>query len=143
MLVRDWMTKDPLAVEPHTPVLAAWRVMQDRQIHHLPVLEGRELRGLLTDRDLRLTLPSPVTALAAQEINYLLDKMPVADVMRKDVITTTPSTAITSAARLLLRHRLGAVPVLAGGILVGILSHSDVLQALLTGAEVGAVGRVA
>lgn len=107
--------------------------MQDRRIPHLPVVDNGLLIGIVTDRELRLAPPSRTTNLAAHKItSLLLDKMPVAAVMKQDVITTTPSTPITSAARLLLRERLGVLPVVAGGILVGLLSHADVQKALMT-----------
>jgi acetoin utilization protein AcuB len=142
MLVRDWMTKEPVTVDPRTPVLAARRHMHDRGIRHLPVVDSGLLVGIVTDREVQPAPPSRRTSLAAHQIiSSLLDNMPVAAVMRQDVIVTTPSEPITSAARLLLRERLGTLPVIAGGALVGILSHSDVLKALMTVAEAGVVGR--
>lgn len=127
MSVREWMTKDPLTVSPQTSVFRAWRVMQERRIKHLPVLDGDRLMGIVSDSDLRLALPSPATSLEAHEINYLLDRMTVSEVMAKPVVTVTISTPLQDAARTLLRHRIGALPVMEGGALVGILTRSDVL----------------
>jgi acetoin utilization protein AcuB len=143
MLVYDWMTRDPLTVGPKTPVQTAWMLMQDRGIRHLPVLDGGRLVGIVTDRDIRLVLPSPATSLAAQEITYLLVKMTVAEVMTRDPLVATPSMSLQDAATTLLRRRVGALPVMAGDRLVGILSHSDVLRAFTTVVEVEALARVA
>lgn len=143
LLVRDWMTKDPLTAEPKTSIKAAWKLMQDRRIRHLPVVEQRRLVGIVTDRDLRRVLPSPATSLEIHELHYLLDRLTVSEVMTKDVITTTPFTPMAEAARTLLRNRIGALPVLEGGALVGILSQVDVLEGLTSAAETEAVERVA
>ncbi len=139
MLVREWMTKDPLTVGPTTSVEAAWRLMQERRIRHLPVVVEGRLVGIVTDRDLRRVLPSPATSLEIHELRYLLDKLTLAEVMTKDVITTTRFTPVTDAARTLLRNRIGALPVVQGGMLVGILTQADVLEAFTATAEAGAV----
>ena len=143
ILVREWMTKDPVTADPSTSIKAAWKLMQERRIRHLPVVEEGRLVGIVTDRDLRRVLPSPATSLEIHELHYLLDKLTLAEVMTKDVITTTPFTAVADAARTLLRNRIGALPVVEGGTLVGILSQTDVLEALTSAAEAGAVERVA
>ncbi len=143
MLVREWMTKDTITVEPTTSVEAAWRLMQERRIRHLPVVVEGRLVGIVTDRDLRRVLPSPATSLEIHELRYLLDKLTLAEVMTKDVITTIPFTPIIDAARTLLRNRIGALPVVQGGMLVGILSQTDVLEAFTSAATAGAVERVA
>lgn len=143
MLVREWMTKDPLTAGPTTSIKIAWKLIQERRIRHLPVVDEHRLVGIVTDRDLRRVLPSPATSLEIHELHYLLDKITVSEVMTKDVITTAPFTAIPDAARTLLRNRIGALPVVEGGMLVGILSQTDVLEALTSAAEAGAVERVA
>ncbi len=130
MLVRNGMTKDPLTVDPGTSMFTAWKLMQDRRVRHLPVVSGGKLVGIVTDRDLRLALPSPATSLDVYEVNYLLEKLTVSEVMTKRVISTTPYTPLEEAARTLLRHRIGALPVLEGERLVGILTRSDVLESL-------------
>lgn len=130
MLVREWMTKDPISVHPDTSMWTAWRLMRDRRIRHLPVLDAGKLVGIVAEADLRLALPSPATSLDVHEINYLLDKLPVSELMTKAVITTTASTPIQETARTLVRHEVGALPVLEGEALVGILTWSDILESL-------------
>ncbi len=143
MLVREWMTKDPVTADPSTSIQAAWKLMQERRIRHLPVVEEGRVVGIVTDRDLRRVLPSPATSLEIHEVHYLLDKLRLSEVMTKDVITTTAFTPIADAARTLLRNRIGALPVMVGGIMVGILSQTDVLEAFTSATEVGAEERVA
>ena len=77
MLVREWMTKDPLTAEPKMPIKAAWKLMQERRIRHLPVVDEGRLVGIVTDRDLRRVLPSPATSLEIHELHYLLDRLTV------------------------------------------------------------------
>ena len=143
MFVREWMTKDPLTAGPTTSIKAAWKSLQERHIRHLPVVEEGRLVGIVTDRDLRRVLPSPATSLEIHELHYLLDKIAVSEVMTKDVITTAPFTPIPEAARTLLRNRIGALPVVEAGTLVGILSLTDVLEAYTSAAEAEVVQRVA
>lgn len=143
MFVREWMTKGPLTAGPTTSIKTAWKLLQERRIRHLPVVDGGKLVGIVTDRDLRRVLPSPATSLEIHELHYLLDKITVSEVMTKDVITTAPFTPIPDAARTLLRNRIGALPVLEGGAVVGILSQTDVLEAFTSAAEARVVERVA
>jgi acetoin utilization protein AcuB len=137
------MTKNPITVGPQTSIFRAWKLMKDRRIRHLPVMEDGKLLGIVSDRDLRLVLPSPATGLEAHEINYLLDKLTVSETMTKHVIATTPSSSIANATRTLLRNRIGALPVLAGPILVGILTRADALEALSSVTAASELARVA
>ncbi len=139
MDVKAWMTKDPITAVPAMSIQAAWRLMQERRVRHLPIVDRGTLVGIVTDRDLRRVLPSPATSLEIHELHYLLDKLTVSEVMTKDVITTTPFTPIAKAARTLLRNRIGALPVVQGGMLVAILTQTDVLEAFTSAAEAGAV----
>ena len=133
MRVRDLMTKNPLTVPLDTPVVDARRMMLERRIRHLLVTDGPRLAGIVTDRDIRLNLPSPATSLSVWEINYLLARMTVGSVMTKTVITVDPERDAQNAARLMLDHKIGALPVMDGGTLVGIMTESDVLRAFAVG----------
>jgi acetoin utilization protein AcuB len=116
---------------PKTSVSEARELMRRKVIRHLLVTEGERLVGIVTDRDIRLNLPSPATSLSVWEINYLLTKLTVGDVMTKAVITVEPERPIEDAARLILEHRIGALPVLSEGGLVGILTETDLLRAFV------------
>ena len=135
MLVREWMTKDPITVAPNASIYEAWTLMEEQRIRHLPVMDGATLVGIATDRDLRLALPSPATSLEAHELQYLLDKLPISDVMTAELMTLPPSAPLDDAARVLMRGRIGALPVTDGGALVGILTRQDVMKAFVSQAE--------
>ena len=103
--------------------------MQQRKIRHLPVLKEGRLVGMISDRDIRLVLPSPATSLSVWEIRHLLDKLTVGEVMTYFVMTTTPDCPVTEAVGRMLGHKVGALPVVEDCQVVGILTRTDVLRA--------------
>ena len=140
MRVRDLMTTYPVSVPPQTSVVDARRTMEDKRIRHLLVTAGGRLVGIVTDRDIRLNLPSPATTLSIWELNYLLGKLTVGEVMTKSVIVVDPDREAAEAAVLMLTEKIGALPVVYGGQLVGIVTESDFLEAFVT-ASAGAVSQ--
>src|SRR5438046_8932689 len=110
MKVGDLMTVCPITTRPETPVLEARQVMVDKRIRHLLVTDGPKLVGIVTDRDIRLNLPSPATSLSVWEINYLLARLTVGAVMSKNVVTIGSGAEAREAARLLLDYRIAALP---------------------------------
>jgi acetoin utilization protein AcuB len=133
MKVGELMTAVRLiTAPPETPVLDARRLMLERKIRHLLVTEGDgRLVGIVTDRDIRLNLPSQATSLSVWEINHLLTKLTVGEVMTRTVITIGPDREARDAAQLMLDHSIGALPVTEGGRLVGIVTETDVLRAFV------------
>ena len=131
MHVRDLMTTSPITVSPETPVLEARQLMVEKRIRHLLVANGPKLVGIITDRDIRLNLPSPATSLSVWEINYLLARLTVASTMTKNVVTVGPRQQAKEAAQLMLDRRIGALPVVDGDGLVGIITETDVLRAFV------------
>jgi acetoin utilization protein AcuB len=109
----------------------ARQLMSNRRVRHLLVTDGPKLLGIITDRDMRLNLPSPATSLSVWEINYVLARMTVASVMTKSVVTVEPSRDAQVAAQLMLDHKIGALPVVAGGSVVGIITETDLLRAFV------------
>jgi len=138
--VRDLMTPDPITVPPETPVPEARRLMERHRIRHLLVTRGDRLVGIVTDRDIRLNLPSPATSLSVWEVNYLLAKLTVEQVMTRSVITIAPEREARAAAALMLEHRIGALPVVDGGRLLGILTETDILRAFTRQGEPARAG---
>ena len=129
--VQALMTAAPVTISPTTSVHEAHTLMQQRQVRHLPVLEHGRLLGMVTDRDIRLALPSPATSLAVHEIHYLLDKLTAAEVMHPFVKTVTPDTPVATAIGYMLGGKISALPVIEQGQLVGILTRTDILRAIL------------
>jgi len=128
MQVLNWMTKEVVTVDKATGVRAAADLMKARNIRHLPVMEGERLVGIVTDRDLREAMPPASLLLDVHEADYLLDKVPVCDVMTKRVIGISPDVSIAKAADLMVRNKIGCLPVLEGDALVGIITESDILR---------------
>ena len=132
-----------ITAPPETPMLDARRLMLKEKIRHLLVTgsDGR-LVGIVTDRDIRLNLPSQATSLSVWEINHLLTKLTVDEVMTRTVITIGPDREARDAAVLMLDHAIGALPVMDGGALIGIVTETDILRGFvwLTGGPAAAQG---
>jgi acetoin utilization protein AcuB len=127
--VGDIMSISPMTITPGASVHEAQALMHQRNIRHLPVLQNGRLVGMLSDRDIRLVLPSPATSLSVWEIRHLLDKLTVGEVMTYFVMTTTPDCLVTEAVGRMLGHKIGALPVVADRQVVGILTRTDILRA--------------
>lgn len=108
--------------------------MLDKRIRHLLVVEGPKLRGIITDRDVRLNLPSPATSLSVREFNYRLARLPVASAMTRDLVTIGPRRDVREAAQLMLDRKIGALPVVEGDVLVGIITGTDLIRAFVKAA---------
>jgi acetoin utilization protein AcuB len=132
MKVRELMTGGLITAGPETAVLDACSLMQKERIRHLLVINKQsELLGIVTDRDIRLNLPSQATSLSVWEINHLLTKLTVGQVMTQSVITIGPDRPARDGAQLMLEHKIGALPVLDGGHLVGIITETDIVRAFV------------
>lgn len=126
MLVKNRMNADPVSVSPDDTLAQAQRLTREHRIRHLPVVQGGLLVGILSDRDLRTAMHSPLEGGSAAS----LGDAKVEQVMTREVITTGPFDTVEDAAKLLCRHRIGALPVVdAHGRLVGMISETDVLTA--------------
>jgi len=132
MLVKERMTRLPIVATPDLPVPEALHLMRQEHIRRMPVVDksGR-LVGIVSDRDLLLASPSPATSLSAWEITYLLGKITVHDVMTKKVITVTEDTPLEDAARIMADSKIGGLPVVRDGALVGIITETDLFKLFL------------
>jgi 3-hydroxybutyryl-CoA dehydratase len=129
-LVGQRMTPDQVTILPHATLIEARALLEQRRIRHLPVVEGQKLLGIITDRDIRMaSLPGPAGR-PTSETETLLGLIKVRDVMSRGVITISPEASIGQAARLLVSRKFGGLPVVAGERLVGIITVTDVLEAL-------------
>lgn len=131
MRVRDIMTISCITAPATMPVLEARQLMLEKRIRHLLVTDGPKLLGIVTDRDIRLNLPSPATSLSVWEINYLLARMTLAGVMTKNVVLIESGREATEAAQVMLDNKIGALPVVDRGHLVGIVTETDLLRAFV------------
>jgi len=131
MFVSDWMTTKVYAIGPDDTLTDAVTLMKDRKIKHLPVLSGGKLKGIISDRDIRDYQPSRATSLDIFELNYLLAKARVKDIMRKQVLTATKDSPIEEAAMIMHDKDVGCLPVMDGTGMVGIISDRDIFRVLV------------
>ncbi len=133
MLVKEWMSSDPLTVTPDTSVMHASQLMKDNTIRRLPVVDDdNHLVGIITETDLRDASPSKATTLDVHELYYLLAELKVKDIMTRDAITIGIGETVEKAAVKMLEHRITGLPVIDQGHLVGIISQGDVFRLLTT-----------
>jgi acetoin utilization protein AcuB len=131
MLVKEVMSPHPVVIEPNMPVTKAQQLMKEDNIRHLPVVHKKKgLVGLITRDALNRALPSELTSLAIWEINYQLSRIKVKDVMVKRVLTVSEEVTVEQAARIMIRQKVGSLPVLRDGELVGIVTDIDLMAAL-------------
>lgn len=132
MLVRDRMSRHPITVRPDVPIHEALQIMRREKIRRLPVLdENDRLVGIVAEKDLLYASPSSAKALNVYELQYLLSKLTVGDVMTRNVITTTEFTPLEEAAKVMVDNKIGALPVMRGDKLVGIITETDVFKVFL------------
>lgn len=131
-LVKDWMSKNVLTVNPKTPIAEAYRLMKERKVRRLPVVKDGRLFGIITLGDVREASPSIATSLSVWEINYLWAQLTVDRVMKTDVIKLSPDATVLEAARLMLEHKISGLPVIENGEIVGIITESDIFRMLVT-----------
>jgi acetoin utilization protein AcuB len=130
-LVLEWMNPHPITISPKTTLNEAHRLMHERRIRRLPVVENNKLVGIVTSGDLREAAPSIVTSLSVFELTYLLDKVTVDKIMKRSVITVAHKSPIREAARIMLFKKISGLPVVDGERLVGIITESDIFRMLV------------
>jgi CBS domain-containing protein len=132
LLVRDWMTTKVITVDGRTTLPDAHKLMRTNNIRRLPVVEHGKLVGIVTRSDIREASPSDATTLSVWELQYLLSKLVVRQIMTKKPITILPDASIKEAARLMAEHKIGGLPVIDGkGQLHGIITESDIFRVLI------------
>jgi acetoin utilization protein AcuB len=132
MQVKDRMTLDPVTVMPDTPVSEALNIMRQHNVRRMPVLDKHDrLVGIVAEKDLLYASPSPATSLNVYEIGYLLSKLRIKEIMTRDVVTITEDEPLEEAARVMVDNAVGALPVIRGDHLVGIITETDIFKVLL------------
>ena len=139
MFVSKWMTPKVITIDKNESLGTALRLMRENRIRRLPVVSKGKLVGIVSDRDLKGALPSQATSLDVWELHGLLDRLRIADIMTRKVITTTPDATIERVALVMLEKKIEGLPVLdSKGDIVGIVTEGDIFRALT---EVTGVGR--
>jgi CBS domain-containing protein len=130
LLVSDYMTPNPILVEPEDSLMRAVEIIRLRGVRRLPVTVGGMLVGLVTEGDIKRAEPSTLTD-SESHFNRVMEETPISRIMIQNPVTTTADTSLLEAADILLNTKYGALPVVAGGHVVGILTDNDLVRALV------------
>jgi len=132
MLVYERMSRHPMTVSPNTPVEQALKRMRDEKVRRFPVVDDDgKLVGIVSDKDLLYAAPSPATSLSIYELHYLYSRITVSQVMSREVITVEEDDPIEEAARVMVDNKIGGLPVMREGKLVGIITETDIFKTLM------------
>ena len=133
MLVHDKMTSPVITLRADAPFQEAFKLMRDHKIRRIPIVDQQQrLVGIVSERDMLHAAPSPATSLSIWEMNYLLWKLNVGEIMTKKPFSVHPDTPLQAAAQLLLDHRIGGLPVVdMSNRVVGVITETDIFKAFV------------
>ena len=131
MAVKDFMTRKVVYISPDTTIAHVADIMRDQKLHRLPVIENDKLVGLVTEGTIAEASPSKATSLSIYEMNYLLNKTKVKDVMIHDVVTISQYASLEDATYLMLKNKIGILPVVDNEQVYGIITDRDIFKAFL------------
>lgn len=131
MLVGERMSKPAITIPPDLPINEALNLMKRERIRRTPVVQDGKLVGVVSDKDLLNASPSPATSLSVWEMNFLLSKITVKDVMTRNVLTVTEDTPIEEAARIMADNKIGGMPVMRDNKVIGIITETDLFKIFL------------
>ena len=143
MLVRHYMTTELVTVQETDTLLDATMFFVRSTFRHLPVVRGRQLVGVIAERDVKQYAPSVLSGISADDYNSILETTPISRVMARSPIAVRPDQSVLEAAKLLYTKRLGCLPVVQDSELVGIITTTDMLKVLAQILEKPDAGRVA
>jgi acetoin utilization protein AcuB len=131
MLIGERMSYPVVTAPPDMPINEALALMHKEHIRRLPVVENGKLVGIVSDKELLNASPSPATSLSIWEMNYLISKIKIEDVMTTEVLTVNEDTPIEEGARIMADNKIGGLPVMRGEQLVGIITETDLFKIFL------------
>ncbi|MGQ9475847.1 MAG: CBS domain-containing protein [Actinomycetota bacterium] len=137
MLVKERMSAKPVTLSPDDTLRKARDLIKEHGLRRFPVVEGGKLVGIVTDRDVRQADMSSAVVQERRYVEYILDRIQVRGIMTPDPITVNPDTPLEEAARLILENKIGGLPVVEGGELVGIITETDLIRTLVEMLESG------
>jgi len=132
MFVRDYMTPNPLTITPDTSYPEAIGMMREKKIRRLPVMKRGKLVGVVVEKDLLSSQPSPATTLSIHEMYGLLERLKVEQLMSSPVLTATVNCPMEAAAAIMIENKIGCLPVMDGNKLVGIITETDIFKAFVS-----------
>lgn len=130
LLVSDYMTANPITIEPEEPLMRALEIIRLRGVRRVPVAVGGMLVGLITEGDIKRAEPSTLTD-SQEEFTRVMEETPISRIMISKPVTTTADTPLMEAAEIMLNTKYGALPVVSGSRVIGILTDNDLTRALV------------
>jgi len=131
MLVRDFMTTEITTLQEDASLLDATLIFARSSLRHLPILNGKQLVGIVTERDLKHYTPSVLSGISPEAYNQLMETTPLAKIMTRDPVTVGPDSSLVDAGQILYDQRIGCLPVVEAGELKGIITTTDMLKLLI------------
>ena len=130
-IVKDWMTSPPLIISSDVTLPEAHKIMTDSKVRRLPIVDNNTLVGIIARSDVLEAEPSDAISLSIYELNYLIAKLTVQEIMTKDVVTVKPDTKLYEVASIMLEQKIGGLPVMDEEEMVGIITESDLFRAMI------------
>lgn len=132
MLVEERMSRPVITTHSDVPIMDAYDLMQKENIRRLPVVDREgKLVGMVSEREILQASPSKATSLSIWELNYLMAKVTIDEIMTKEVVTVEATTPLEEAALLMADHKIGGLPVMKDGKMVGIVTETDLFKVFL------------
>lgn len=131
MLVGERMSRPVIVIPPDMTIIDALNLMKRERIRRTPVVKEGKLVGIVSDKDLLNASPSPASSLSVWEMNYLLSKIRIKELMTKEVLTVSENTPIEEAARIMADNKIGGLPVMRDNHVVGIITETDLFKIFL------------
>ena len=131
-LVKNWMTRDVVTISPDASLPEAHRLMTRNNIRRLPVIKDGKLVGIVTRGDVRGAEPSQASSLTIWEINYLLAKLKIKEIMSSNPLTVAEVITLGEVAKIMLDNKVSGLPVLdSSGQVIGIITESDIFRMIV------------
>ena len=128
MKIAEVMSRTVVTLAPEQTLRDAVELLRSKHIRHLPVVEDSKLIGIVTDRDVKRATPSLLSGVDRDEYDRVLDETKIAQIMTREPMTVTPESELKAAVKVFIERKVGALPVVSGSQLVGIVTEIDLLR---------------
>jgi len=128
MKIAEVMSRTLVTLTPEQTLRDAVELLRSKHIRHLPVVENSKLIGIVTDRDVKRATPSLLSGVDRDEYDRVLDETKIAQIMTREPMTVTPESGLKAAVKIFIDRKVGALPVVSGSQLVGIITEIDLLR---------------
>ncbi len=131
-IVRNWMSSPPITATEDLSLADARALLRARRVRRLPVVDAQgRLVGIVTEGDIHSISASHVTDVQEYSLYHRAGQVPLREIMRREVITVTPETMVLEVARIMVDRKIGGIPVIEDGVVVGIITESDLFRTII------------